>query len=297
MPSQMRRPFLEWKWTGFSAWKWSKWAEGRWNRGWADPRWPSRSGFPACGKRLRSGPWPPTWPRSDLLHQAGSPWTTRGVTNRITLLSLTPRIRNTPFCRASNISAVSVRRSISYMRSAWHSPHHYSDHPHDDFIQRGKERFERLALLSSPPKDDAKNDREHDQSEHIHWAPGFGSWRNLVRALTNQVLLCYGRAVHGDIAVAVNGLHRRVLGGFLVREKNTVVCVTVIVNELIWFTDHVPTTYQPPTDHVPTTYQPHTNHIPTTYRLRTDHIPTTYRLRTDHLPTTYRPPTNHIPTT
>ena len=52
----------------------------------------------------------------------------------------------------------------------------------------------------------------------------------------------------------------------------------VIVNKLIWLTDHtlitgltLPTTYRPHTDHVPTTF---TNHIPTTF---TNHILTIYR--------------------
>ena len=72
--------------------------------------------------------------------------------------------------------------------------------------------------------------------------------------------------------------------------------VRVLVKKLIWFTDHILTTYQPHTDHIPTTF---TDHIPTTF---TDHIPTTYRppLPTTYrppLPTTYRPHINHIPTT
>ena len=40
----------------------------------------------------------------------------------------------------------------------------------------------------------------------------------------------------------------------------------MIVNKLIWFTDHIPTTYQPNTNHIPTTHQSHTNQIPTTYQ-------------------------------
>ena len=46
------------------------------------------------------------------------------------------------------------------------------------------------------------------------------------------------------------------------------------MNKLIWFTNHVLTTYQPHTDclydHILTTYQPHTDHTPTTYQRHTD---------------------------
>ena len=63
----------------------------------------------------------------------------------------------------------------------------------------------------------------------------------------------------------------------------------VIMNKLIWFTNHIPTMRLTFTDYIPTTYRPHTDHVPTTYRLRTDHIPTTNRPHTDHVP-------EHIPT-
>ena len=60
----------------------------------------------------------------------------------------------------------------------------------------------------------------------------------------------------------------------------------MIVNKLIWFTDHIPT------DHIPTKYKPHTNHTPITYQPHTNHTPTKYRPHT--VPTKYQPHTNHF---
>ena len=66
----------------------------------------------------------------------------------------------------------------------------------------------------------------------------------------------------------------------------------VIVNKLIWYTDHVPDI----TDNIPTAF---TDHIPTAFTHHilaafSDHILTMYWPHTDHLPTTF---TDHVPTT
>ena len=67
------------------------------------------------------------------------------------------------------------------------------------------------------------------------------------------------------------------------------------------YTDHLTTTYRPPTDHQPTINRPLTdhlltNHLPTTYQPLTDHLPTNHLLTT-YRPTIYWPPTDLLPTT
>ena len=60
----------------------------------------------------------------------------------------------------------------------------------------------------------------------------------------------------------------------------------IMVNKLIWLTDHIPTAF---TDVIPITSQPHTHHILPTYQLP---LLTSYQSHPNHIPTTYWPHTN-----